>query len=421
MRRGAMSASMVLFVVAAAAPAEEWPGWRGPRGDGTSWKPTFRSAGARRRQRSVEGADPRQRPFVPHRLGRPHLCDHLPGEEQRRMLLCLDRRDGKVLWQRRSFRRQLEKKHKLNSFASSTPRHRRQARLGDLPAIPGHGGRLLRLRRQPGLAASRPGKFYSVHGFCSSPVLYKDMVIINGDQDAVAYIVALDKTTGAERWRADRPNRTRSYCTPHRDRRGRQEAAGPQRQQVRRQLRSGHRQAALDHRRPDRAVRRQPGLRRRRAVPDRRLPRVPPHGHPPRRRGQRHQDRTSRGTNRPVRPVPPTSLRRSRTGSTSTSCPIPASPAVSRRRPASICGPSVWAGITVPRRFLRATTSISRTTTVKTFVLKAGPEFALVNRNALEDECYASPAISRGQIFIRTLHDVYCIGQTPREEKQSRR
>src|SRR5262249_36972073 len=36
----------------------------------------------------------------------------------------------------------------------------------------------------------------------------------NGDQDAEAYLVALDKHTGAERWRADRPSRTRSYCTP---------------------------------------------------------------------------------------------------------------------------------------------------------------------------------------------------------------
>ncbi len=59
-----------------------------------------------------------------------------------------------------------------------------------------------------------PGKLLSVHGFCSSPVLHKDLVILNGDQDAEAYLVALDKETGEERWRIDRPNRTRSYCTP---------------------------------------------------------------------------------------------------------------------------------------------------------------------------------------------------------------
>lgn len=59
-----------------------------------------------------------------------------------------------------------------------------------------------------------PGKLLSVHGFCSSPILHKDLVILNGDQDAQAYVVALDKRTGEEKWRADRPNRIRSYCTP---------------------------------------------------------------------------------------------------------------------------------------------------------------------------------------------------------------
>jgi len=44
------------------------------------------------------------------------------------------------------------------------------------------------------------------------------------------------------------------------------------------------------------------------------------------------------------------------------------------------------------------------------FVLKAGPEFGLVACNDLGEECYASPAISRGNIFIRTLGNLYRIG-----------
>ena len=35
-----------------------------------------------------------------------------------------------------------------------------------------------------------------------------------GDQDAEAYIVAIDRKTGEEKWRIDRPNRVRSYCAP---------------------------------------------------------------------------------------------------------------------------------------------------------------------------------------------------------------
>jgi outer membrane protein assembly factor BamB len=45
-----------------------------------------------------------------------------------------------------------------------------------------------------------------------------------------------------------------------------------------------------------------------------------------------------------------------------------------------------------------------------TYVLKAGPAFEVVSRNELGEECYASPAVSRGQIFLRTLHHLYCIG-----------
>jgi outer membrane protein assembly factor BamB len=61
---------------------------------------------------------------------------------------------------------------------------------------------------------SVPGRFYSPHGYCSTVVPYKDLLIINGDQDAEAFLVALEQSTGKERWRVDRPNRTRSYCAP---------------------------------------------------------------------------------------------------------------------------------------------------------------------------------------------------------------
>ena len=46
-----------------------------------------------------------------------------------------------------------------------------------------------------------------------------------------------------------------------------------------------------------------------------------------------------------------------------------------------------------------------------TYVLKAGPDFDVIARNPLHDECYSSPAVSRGQLFIRTNHHLYCIGR----------
>ena len=45
-----------------------------------------------------------------------------------------------------------------------------------------------------------------------------------------------------------------------------------------------------------------------------------------------------------------------------------------------------------------------------TTVIKAGPKFEVIAENALNDYCLSSPAISNGQIFIRTANHLYCIG-----------
>jgi outer membrane protein assembly factor BamB len=52
-----------------------------------------------------------------------------------------------------------------------------------------------------------------------------------------------------------------------------------------------------------------------------------------------------------------------------------------------------------------------------THVVKAGPTFDLVARNELGEKTYASPAISRGQIFLRGFSNLYCIGRDPKPLK----
>jgi outer membrane protein assembly factor BamB len=46
-----------------------------------------------------------------------------------------------------------------------------------------------------------------------------------------------------------------------------------------------------------------------------------------------------------------------------------------------------------------------------TTVVKVGPVFEVLAENALNDYCLSSPAISGGQIFIRTSTNLYCIGK----------
>src|SRR6476620_10434578 len=118
MRRTIIAISLAL---AGLAHAEDWPGWRGPRGDGTStetglpvrWSPTENV----RWKVAVPGIGHSS----PITWGNRLFLTACREETKERLLLCYDRRDGKLLWERAVLTAPLEKKHKFNSYASSTP------------------------------------------------------------------------------------------------------------------------------------------------------------------------------------------------------------------------------------------------------------------------------------------------------------
>lgn len=49
--------------------------------------------------------------------------------------------------------------------------------------------------------------------------------------------------------------------------------------------------------------------------------------------------------------------------------------------------------------------------TGETTVIAAGPEFKVLARNAVKEKCQASPAISHGNLFLRSDKSLYCIGK----------
>ncbi len=208
----------VLLFLATVLPvacwSEDWPVWRGPRGDGTVknakklvtefdvdhdviWKTALPGIGH---------ASPviwQDRIFT--------VC--ADEDSQTRSLLCLDRETGDVIWKKVVLKSPFEGIHRLNSHASSTP------------VTDGKHVFVSFLDREEMFVAAydfagnqiwevRPGGFSSKHGYCSNPILWNGKVIVNGDHDGDAYIVALDQGTGKTIWKTDRPNKTRSYCTP---------------------------------------------------------------------------------------------------------------------------------------------------------------------------------------------------------------
>ena len=221
----------LLFLLSGSVTAENWPGWRGPNGDGISAEknlPTRWSKTENIAWRTPIAGEGHSSPIV---WGdRVFLTTSLTEKNQRR-LLCLNRLDGKIVWERVVLNSEPETLHRLNSRASGTPATDGEyiyvafmLAKGEKVMAPNVGSERLITPGRMVVAAydfagnekwnSDVGDFVSAHGFNSCPVLFEDLVIINGDHDGDAYIVALDRKTGDERWRIPRENKTRSYVTP---------------------------------------------------------------------------------------------------------------------------------------------------------------------------------------------------------------
>ncbi len=213
--RPAAVLTLLALLSCSAARGENWPGWRGPRGDGSSLEQNIPTDwdGASGRNVAWKVTIPGRGYASPIAWeDRLFLVTCLEDSEDR-LLLALDRRSGRTLWQRTVLKSPLEKEHKLNSRASSTPAtDGRQLYVSFLDgeqmfvaAYDLNGKKLWEVR---------PGQFFSKHGYCSSPVLFENLVLVNGDHDGESYLLALDRETGRTVWKTPRENKTRSYCTP---------------------------------------------------------------------------------------------------------------------------------------------------------------------------------------------------------------
>ena len=133
------------------------------------------------------------------------------------MVYCLDAASGRVLWQREAHRGvPFGGRHRKNTYASETPAvdgERLYAYFGNVGLFAySHEGELLWKR------AWDPRKTYLDFGTSSSPVVDDQSVYIQNDNQEASWFAAIEKETGEERWRRERPNdhpviRT-SFSTP---------------------------------------------------------------------------------------------------------------------------------------------------------------------------------------------------------------
>ncbi len=199
--------AVIVLGAGTAAGADAWPELRGPTGQGHSsaknlprewskdknvaWKQTIPGVGW-------------SSPVVA--AGRVYLTTAVPGDKsgtQSLRALCLEAATGKILWDNEIFTQDAKSPgiHSKNSHASPTPLIDDQR----LYVHFGHQGTACLDLEGQILWRNRAQTYAPVHGNGGSPIVVDKALIFSCDGSDQRYVVALDKNTGKQLWKTDRP------------------------------------------------------------------------------------------------------------------------------------------------------------------------------------------------------------------------
>lgn len=249
MRRTAVVPVLIAAITCSLAAAD-WPQWRGPAASGVSpdktlplrwtatenvaWKSALAGvgvstpivsgdrvfvtsqvgAGVRREgnhPRLVQGSDAAA--AGERALGGARAVD--PGDRVTFVVEAFGRADGRRLWERRiDAEGPLPGVHDKHNLATSSP-----VTDGMMVYAWFGTGQLAALTLDGAIVWQRHlGKeiapFEINWGHTSSPVIHGDLLLLLCDHAPASYLLALDKKTGRERWKADRGKGRASYSTP---------------------------------------------------------------------------------------------------------------------------------------------------------------------------------------------------------------
>jgi outer membrane protein assembly factor BamB len=203
--------AFVVAWVASGAAAQEWTRFRGPNGSGLSDAKTIPVRWT--------DSDIRWTAKLPGEgISSPVIWDErvfvtsAEPDSGKRHLICLRTSDGQELWrQSEAFRPY--KKHAVNTFATSTPavdaarvyQVWQSAESSALLAFTHDGAPAWKFELD---------SFSEGHGGGVSPIVWNDLVVLACDQQGPSYLVAVDRRTGEQRWKTARRSKRAGYSTP---------------------------------------------------------------------------------------------------------------------------------------------------------------------------------------------------------------
>ena len=221
-RRILTLASLVCLVCLAGTQAADWPGFRGPQGNGITQEasaPLEWSA-----SKNIKWKAPLPRPGNGSPIvsgGKVFVASAEDADGNRRSLYCFDRNSGKQLWV------------KTIDFGKKMLTHQTNPYCGSTPAA--NGERVVVWEASAGLHCydfngeeiwSRDlGEFEHIWGYGSSPVIFGDKVILNSGPGERVFVAAFQLSDGKTIWETDEPHKGSnseredgkykgSWCTP---------------------------------------------------------------------------------------------------------------------------------------------------------------------------------------------------------------
>ena len=208
MKNIALLFAILIALPLTSAASDEWSQFRGPNGSGVSetkglptefgptknvvWKtelPAGHSSPVLTSDRIFVTAHTKEKLFV----------------------ICLDRKTGKILWQREAPRAQEGRLQNVNGPASPSP-----VTDGTNVYVFFQDFGMISYDRAGKERWKLPlGPFNMFYGFGASPILVDNKVVLPVDQDnPSSYLIAVDKNSGKVLWKVDRPSVISGYSTP---------------------------------------------------------------------------------------------------------------------------------------------------------------------------------------------------------------
>ena len=131
-------------------------------------------------------------------------------EGERLITFCLDTQTGRKLWQREIKRERVQGAYKANDPASPTPAADTN---GVVVFFPEFG--LVAYNNSGQERWRYPlGPFKNFYGMAGSPIITGGVVVLVCDQVTRSFVIALDRATGRQRWKTDRPRISIGWSTP---------------------------------------------------------------------------------------------------------------------------------------------------------------------------------------------------------------